>query len=239
MATVDDLIDRMYREYLSPMNDTMLFFRINEALDASETGVDMNLGDGLLAPEEKDLLGEGVRIEVDYEQMLVTKKGTVTLTVVRGFNGTTAATHDDASTAYVAQWVSRQAVLDAVYDAVVDLGSDLWVERSQAISVAKDPTSLPARVTEIQSWVLDNGDPGGSYKHLSPFPPSQTNQAIRFLEVPIGTTGYLTYYSKFDRPTAATDDLTDEAGEWAIPEEWFKIIMVDALATLVLAKQTD
>jgi len=112
------------------------------------------------------------------------------------------------------------------------------VERTQAVTVGSDPTSVPARVTEIQSWVYDNGLPGRDYTYLDPFPPSQTRKAVLFDDPP-GTTGYLTFFSKFDRPTAPTDDLEDTSKNWAIPLEWFKIIMVDALATLIVSKQTD
>lgn len=62
---------------------------LNEDLDASETGVDVvaaaNLG---TAPYV---------ISVDSEQMLVTSVASNTLTVTRGYNGTTAATHSTSA----------------------------------------------------------------------------------------------------------------------------------------------
>jgi hypothetical protein len=62
-----------------------------EALDASETGVDVSSGSAL------DVLDT---ILVDSEQMYITAISTNTLTVVRGVNGTTAATHDNGATVY-------------------------------------------------------------------------------------------------------------------------------------------
>lgn len=59
-----------------------------EVLDASETGVDVTAG------TDFDVLDT---ILVDSEQMYVTAISTNTLTVVRGVNGTTAATHITAS----------------------------------------------------------------------------------------------------------------------------------------------
>jgi hypothetical protein len=56
----------------------------NEAMDASETGFDVDSG-----PE----FATGQTLLVDSEQMYVTGIATNTLTVVRGANGTTAATH--------------------------------------------------------------------------------------------------------------------------------------------------
>ncbi len=63
-----------------------------EALDASETGVDVVSGTPFSA---------GQCILVDSEQMYVTAVATNTLTVVRGVNGTTAATHDSGASVNV------------------------------------------------------------------------------------------------------------------------------------------
>lgn len=62
---------------------------LNEALDASETGVDVVDGTAYEA---------GQTILVDAEQMYISSISTNTLTVTRGVNGTTAATHDTGAT---------------------------------------------------------------------------------------------------------------------------------------------
>lgn len=61
---------------------------VNEALDSSETGVDVATGQG-------DYLKAGDVILVDSELMYVSSVATDTATVVRGFAGTTAASHSD------------------------------------------------------------------------------------------------------------------------------------------------
>ncbi|PKN81535.1 MAG: hypothetical protein CVU47_06365 [Chloroflexi bacterium HGW-Chloroflexi-9] len=61
---------------------------IAEALDSSETGVDMTAGHDVAA---------GDTIFIDSEQMDVTAVATNTATVTRGVNGTTAATHDSGA----------------------------------------------------------------------------------------------------------------------------------------------
>lgn len=61
----------------------------SEVLDASETGVDVS------SVSEIEV---GNTIQVDSEQMYVTAINTLTLTVERGVNGTTAATHLTAAT---------------------------------------------------------------------------------------------------------------------------------------------
>ena len=60
--------------------------QLAEALDATETGVDVDSASGI-SP------GDVIRIE--NEDMDVTAKSSNTLTVVRGINGTTAATHNN------------------------------------------------------------------------------------------------------------------------------------------------
>lgn len=61
---------------------------INEALDSSETGVDVQAGEG-------DYLKAGDIILIDTELMRVSSVSTDTATVTRGFAGTTAASHSD------------------------------------------------------------------------------------------------------------------------------------------------
>lgn len=62
---------------------------LNEVLDATETGVDVTAG------TDFDVLDT---IIIDSEQMYITAIATNTLTVVRGVNGTTAATHSSGAT---------------------------------------------------------------------------------------------------------------------------------------------
>ncbi len=76
-----------------------------EALDASETGVDVTSATNLSA---------GQLILVESEQMYIYSISSTTLTVERGVNGTTATTHDTAKTIYIYQYPSdiRQACID-------------------------------------------------------------------------------------------------------------------------------
>ena len=64
----------------------------SEALDATETGVDVDTGSTFLA-------GDG--IQIDDEIMRVTGISSNTLTVVRGIQGTTAATHSTSADVYI------------------------------------------------------------------------------------------------------------------------------------------
>lgn len=69
--------------YLDPVQD-----QLAEALDNSETGVDVDNG---------SYFQVGSIIKVDDEHMRVTSISSNTLTVIRGFAGTTAASHNDDS----------------------------------------------------------------------------------------------------------------------------------------------
>lgn len=75
-----------------------------EVLDATETGVDVDAGTDFAI---------GQTILIDSEQMYITGIATNTLTVERGVNGTTAATHVTASAIAIIQYPSpvREACL--------------------------------------------------------------------------------------------------------------------------------
>lgn len=81
-----------------------------EELDASETAVDVTSGTNINA---------GNTILVESEQMYVQSKTTNTLTVVRGVNGTTAATHATAKT------ISIYRYPDQIREATLRLASRL------------------------------------------------------------------------------------------------------------------
>ena len=81
----------------------------NEELDATETDV-------TVSASAASLIYPGDTIVVESEQMAVSTVSTVTLTVVRGINGTTAATHDTAKTVYIRRYprdVERVVSADA------------------------------------------------------------------------------------------------------------------------------
>src|SRR3990167_10791834 len=90
VGQVEDLVTKWI--YVSTQPTKVLSGAVlAEALDTSETGVDVDDG-------TKFNVGDG--IQVDSEIMLVTAINTNTLTVTRAIQGTTAATHDDAEIVY-------------------------------------------------------------------------------------------------------------------------------------------
>ena len=70
------------------LTDNSTAILLNEALTDDEVGVDVDANHGFIVDDV---------IVVDSEEMLITVVSTNTLTVVRGYNGTTAAAHDNDS----------------------------------------------------------------------------------------------------------------------------------------------
>ena len=99
-------------------NETELVASVTtEALDTTETGVDVTAGADFAA---------GQTILVDSEQMYISSIAANTLTVVRGVNGTTAATH--LTSAVVRRYVYEEEVVGA---ALMWAGR-LWKRRETA-----------------------------------------------------------------------------------------------------------
>ena len=92
-SDIRGLVDRVYREYLEPMDDLTSYTTLATEVNTSATSIVFD-GD-LLTQEEEDAMDAGTIIECEQELMRCTALDTVnnTVTVVRGVLGTTAATH--------------------------------------------------------------------------------------------------------------------------------------------------
>lgn len=92
--------------YIYAQDDTGI--DTDEALDATETGVDCDADASTAIPV-------GSIIHCENEEMYVTATGT-TLTVVRGFRGTTAASHATNIDLYIYKWQAATTALSGVTD---------------------------------------------------------------------------------------------------------------------------
>ena len=97
-----------------PCRTRLLTATLSEALDTSETGVDISAATEFSA---------GMTILVDTEQMYITSIATTTLTVERGVNGTTAAAHNTASA------VTRYVYDPSVNTCALRLAEKRWKAR--------------------------------------------------------------------------------------------------------------
>ena len=124
--------------------------QLDEALDTSETGVDVDEG------AEGSAFDVGDVIAIDSEFMLVQSISSNTLTVVRGYQSTTAATHNDNTTIYIIKNNGKQG----------DGMKHSFVEHWDRISYAYDrniPSSLKSRALLMfaNNTTTDNaGTPG-------------------------------------------------------------------------------
>ena len=139
------LIDRVFREYLEPMDDLNSYTAIAAGagtLSASATTVTFN-GD-LLTQEEKDAMDAGTIIECEQELMYCTDLDTVNnqVTVVRGALGTTAATHAEGKVIKIAPVFTRKAVFDAVVDQINNLFPTLFAVDTQSITTGTGYTLI-------------------------------------------------------------------------------------------------
>ncbi len=142
---ITGLIDRVFREYLEPMDDLNSYTAIaagSGTLSASATTVTFN-GD-LLTQEEKDAMDAGTIIECEQELMYCTDLDTVNnqVTVVRGALGTTAATHAEGKVIKIAPVFTRKAVFDAVVDQINNLFPTLFAVDTQSVTVGDGYTLL-------------------------------------------------------------------------------------------------
>jgi len=141
-TNIQGLIDRVYREYLEPMDDLQPYTLLTSGLTDSETTISFN-GD-LLTQEEEDIMEAGSIIEIGQELMLCKTLSTTldTVEVVRGVRGTTATTHTSGDTIKIAPPFPRKNVFDAVVDQINNLFPTLFAVETQSVAASTGYTLL-------------------------------------------------------------------------------------------------
>lgn len=241
MAAVSTLVDRIYRDFLNKPDDLSAFSRLDGAM-SDTTGTSLVYESGLFSSEEENLLGNGALVEVDQELMLVTAANTSTrtLTVSRGYAGTTAATHADQTNVFINPTFPRKSVFDAVADNIVRLYPSLYNVTTTNVTSTSTYAEVPASTVEVLTSYVQNAS-GEQYTSagiqlLRDFPPSTTNTAVQFFNTSNGKTVHLVVKRKFVRPTSETVDL---ATDCLISDEYEQIVMVGAVADIVGATDID
>jgi hypothetical protein len=240
MAAVSTLVDRIYRDFLNKPDDLAAFSRLDGSITDSDTSLIYE--DNLFSSEEENLLDGGALIEIDQELMLVTSSNTSTrtLTVARGYAGTTAAAHSDNTTLYINPTFPRKSVFDAVADNIVRLYPSLYNVTTTSVTSASTYVEVPASTVEVLTSYVQNSSgelyTSAGIELLRDFPPSSTNTAVQFYNTSTGKTVYLVVKRKFVRPTAETDDL---ATDCLIADEYQQIVMIGAVADMVGATDID
>ena len=240
MAAVSTLVDRIYRDFLNKPDDLSAFSRLDSAIDNTTTTVVYE--DGLLSSEEENLLAGGALIEINQELMLVTNivSSTRTLTVARGYAGTTADSHGDKTNMFINPTFPRKSVFDAVADNISRLYPSLYNITTTNVTSNSTYAEVPATtVSIVNSWVQNaSGDQytSAGIELLTNFPPSSTNTAVQFSNTANGKTVYLVVKRKFGRPTAETDDLSTAC---FLEDSYHQIVMIGAVADIMGATDVD
>ena len=241
MAAVSTLIDRIYRDFLNKPDDLSAFSRLDGAI-SSTTSTSVVYEAGLFSSEEENLLGSGALIEIGQELMLVTAANTSTrtLTVSRGYAGTTAATHADETNIFINPTFPRKSVYDAVSDNISRLYPTLYNVTTTNVTSNSTYQEVPASTVEVLTSYVQNST-GDQYTSagiqlLRDFPPSSTNTAVQFFNTSNGKTVHLVVKRKFVRPTDETSDIESVC---LVAAEYEQIVMVGAVADIMGATDVD
>ena len=241
MAAVSTLIDRIYRDFLNKPDDLSAFSRLDGAI-SSTTSTSVVYEAGLFSSEEENLLGSGALIEIGQELMLVTAANTSTrtLTVSRGYAGTTAATHADETNIFINPTFPRKSVYDAVSDNISRLYPSLYNVTTTNVTSNSTYQEVPASTVEVLTSYVQNAT-GNQYTSagielLRDFPPSSTNTAVQFYNTSNGKTVHLVVKRKFVRPTDETSDIETVC---LVSAEYEQIVMVGAVAQLLSELDVD
>ncbi len=240
MAAVSTLIDRIYRDFLNKPDDLSAFSRLDGGINNSVTS--LTYESGLFSSEEENLLGNGALVEIGQELMLVTAANTSTrtLTVSRGYAGTTAATHADETNIFINPTFPRKSVYDAVSDNISRLYPTLYNVTTTNVTSNSTYQEVPASTVEVLTSYVQNAT-GNQYTSagielLRDFPPSSTNTAVQFFNTSNGKTVHLVVKRKFVRPTDETSDIESVC---LVAAEYEQIVMVGAVADIIGATDID
>ena len=141
-STIGDLVNRVFREYLEPMDDLNSYTAVATDFNASATSISFDAD--LLTQEEEDMMDAGTIIECEQELMYCTDIDTVnnTITVVRGALGTEQTGHTAGKIIKIAPVFTRLAVFDAVKDQINNLFPTLFAVDTQSVTTGTGYTLL-------------------------------------------------------------------------------------------------
>jgi hypothetical protein len=143
-SSIQDLIDRTFREYLEPMDDLNSYTAVASGAGFNSSATSISFDSSLLTQEEEDMMDAGTIVECEQELMYCTDIDTVnnTITVVRAALGTTAVEHLAGKIIKIAPVFTRKAVFDSVVDQINNLFPTLFAVDTQSVTVGSGYTLL-------------------------------------------------------------------------------------------------
>lgn len=128
MTTIATFRDRISRRLLG--QETPLIDRLTAAISSTSAETcTVEWGNAGLA--------EGSIIEIDSEQMYVVSLSTLTVTMLRGWNGTTAATHADNSLVYINPRFTIATLLELIEEELHSWPVQLGKVATEEVSITK------------------------------------------------------------------------------------------------------
>lgn len=242
MTTIANVIDRIYRDYLTPPGEQPVRFQVGSGgINTSSTTLPVTTA--MLTAEQKDAIGVGSLIEKDDGELVLVEgvTGDITsLTVRRAMYDTTAVAASEGDYLYLLgeDHKPRKAVFDAVADAVTMLYPRLYQKQVEEVYASNDPIELDSLVAMIDDVEYASGSryvPLQGWDFKRNFPYASTGKALQVRGISPGTSLLVYYRRRATRPSAESDTLAN----LYIEESWVKPIMVGAVAQVIANKDLD
>lgn len=238
--TIGDLIDRIYRDYLSNPADTPVQAPVTAAITDDQITI---VYDDEFSPEEKEAIGPGTVVELNLEQIRVVSHDENTRTITtsvegRGLYGTTPAAHLLGTLMQVAPRFPRQMVFDALADEIEALFPTLFAVGSEWASPLEASVELlasdnPIAVIDARQLVA------GEYVEV----PAQIVEVDDFssgvgVQVQPRTAHqdiWIRFSKSFSRPEAEADTLAS----LGVETSWTRILIFGVLNWILLGADID
>lgn len=237
--TIGDLVDRVFREWLTVPDDQVSQAALSSALNISDQTFVI---EDVLTVEEEALLGAGVVGEIDQELLRCTDYNETTRTVTvapRGsVMGTVAATHDQYAPFLIAPSYARQAVFDAMADSIVELYPDLWAVTTTDVNADKQVDFDDASAVGIVKarWEASHRWIDTDCALVLDWPDSTTGVALEFPDSDVwGQTVFVTYRYKIARPASGATTLAAAGLDTA----WERLLVVATAGALLAGQEID
>ena len=247
-TTIGNLVDRVYREYLEPMEDIVSYSYLTSDITDSDTSI---VYDGnLFSVEEEDALDAGAIIEIGQELMYATALNTVTntITVTRGARGTTATAHTTGDIVKIAPAFPRINVFNAVKDQIENLYPTLYAVEVQTIASAAgyvaltgdDDSRIVAPIAAVSQYqtLADGSETTVQFRGVAmelidvPTTVTASGKVVQFSGINNGVNVHCTFKKKFGEVTNEASTLADIGLE----TEYEAIIMAGAAAQMIAGK---
>ncbi len=212
--TVGTLIDRIFREFLHPLDDFPRHVPLATTITDSSTSIVYE--DGYLTPEEIDMLDVGGKFQIGRELIMATAidTGTQTITVTaetRGILGTVAAGADAGAFIYLDPPYTRQAVYDSLVGAIPSLEPPLYKVATEEVWGTTFAWELPVGAFEIVDSRYQYGgqwEEGGGGTLISGDPDANSGVSVQ-LNPPYGSRNIVRYKTSFGAVTDEDTTLSD------------------------------